>query len=211
MDATPLGADAGPATESENPLAAAPLAGIELAAAGTSREYLCVAVASVRSGRSVNDDMLRKIAPGSTVTVLEEAHCDGHHRGRIGEGEWLSIRTKLGNQLLEPLDGSGSGQQAGAAAPRPPEPGFPPNETVEKVEIFATESRTEPGPPPKEYTVYCIRCTPQEGAPWEVERRFSEFFTLWYALEAAGATAVNRLVSQLCTLLPCPLPMSVRA
>ena len=82
---------------------------------------------------------------------------------------------------------------------------------MEKVEIFATESRTEPGPPPKEYTVYCIRCTPQEGAPWEVERRFSEFFTLWYALEAAGATAVNRLVSQLCTLPPCPLPMSVRA
>ena len=33
MDATPLGADAGPATESENPLAAAPPPDIELAAA----------------------------------------------------------------------------------------------------------------------------------------------------------------------------------
>ena len=33
MDATPLGADAGPASESENPLAAAPPADIELAAA----------------------------------------------------------------------------------------------------------------------------------------------------------------------------------
>ena len=186
------------------------------AALAAPREYLCVAVANVRSGRSVNDAKVREIVPGSTVTVLEEAHCDGHHRGRIGEGEWLSIRTKLGNQLLEPLDGSGSGgaagsapprpagQQADVAAPRPPEPGFPPNETVEKVEIFATESRTEPGPPPKEYTVYCIRCTPQEGAPWEVERRFSEFFTLWYALEAAGATAVNRLVSQPCTPRPHP-------
>ena len=175
--------------------------------ASGGREYLCVLKANVRPGPSIHGPKLREIQPGATVVVFEEAMCDGHLRGRIESEslgqpqEWLSIRTKLGNQLLEPLDGSAGGSPATEVA-HALEPGFPPTETIERVEFFQTkttqetatqETATAGGVAPKSYTVYCVRCFPQEGAPWEVERRFSEFFTLWYELEAAGATAVNRL------------------
>ena len=65
----------------------------------------------------------------------------------------------------------------------------------ERVEFLRPKTRQErtPAGEGKPYTVYCVRCFPQEGAPWEVERRFSDFYSLWYELEAAGATAVNRL------------------
>jgi hypothetical protein len=161
------------------------------------QEYLCVLKANVRPSAELSGPKLREILPGARVKVYEQRECQGHLRGRIEsesvghEFEWLSIRTKLGNQLLVPLDGSAPLSASASAA----EPGFPPDETVERVEFLAPKTREEttPAGAPKPYTVYCVRCFAREGAPWEVERRFSDFFSLWYELEAAGATAVNRL------------------
>ncbi len=155
------------------------------------KEYLCKLKANVRPSADLNGPKLRELQPGARVMILEIATREGHLRGRIEsesvghDSEWLSIRTKLGNQLLVPVDGGPS--RADQAA----EPGFPPDQTVERVEFLAPKTRRDREG--KSYTVYCVRCFPQEGAPWEVERRFSDFYSLWYELEAAGATAVNRL------------------
>jgi hypothetical protein len=159
------------------------------------KEYLCVLKANVRPSSDLSGPKLREIQPGARVTVHEIATHQGHLRGRIEsesvghESEWLSIRTKLGNQLLVPVD-RGSLRSTVTA-----EPGFPADQTVERVEFLRPKTRQErtPAGEGKPYTVYCVRCFPQEGAPWEVERRFSDFYSLWYELEAAGATAVNRL------------------
>jgi|EP01043_Picozoa_sp_COSAG02_P014846 hypothetical protein len=155
------------------------------------KEYLCTLKANVRPSVDLDGPKLRVIQPGARVMILEIATRQGHLRGRIEsesvghDSEWLSIRTKLGNQLLVPVDG---GPLRSDLAP---EPGFPPDQTVERVKFLAPKTRLDGEGKP--YTVYCVRCFPQEAAPWEVERRFSDFYSLWYELEAAGATAVNRL------------------
>ena len=78
----------------------------------SGRGYVCVSntsKANVRPTASLTGRLLREINPGDTVAVFEEKMCDGHLRGRIseesdetsGEAEWLSIRTKLGNPLMQ--------------------------------------------------------------------------------------------------------------
>lgn len=156
------------------------------------KEYRCVLKANVRPTSNLDGPKLRELSPGDRVLIYEIVKRQGHLRGRIDSesvghnSEWLSIRTKLGNQLLVPVDGGP------CSDPMAPEPGFPPDQTVERVEFLAPKTRQEPTAG-KPYTVYCVRCFPQGGAPWEVERRFSDFYSMWYELEAAGATAVNRL------------------
>ena len=76
------------------------------------RRYVCISStgkANVRPTASLSGRVLREIHPGDTVVVFEEKMCDGHLRGRIsaeadessGQTEWLSIRTRFGNPLMQ--------------------------------------------------------------------------------------------------------------
>ena len=78
----------------------------------SGRGYVCVSntgKANVRPTASLTGRLLREINPGDTVAVFEEKICEGHLRGRIseesdetsGEAEWLSIRTRFGNPLMQ--------------------------------------------------------------------------------------------------------------
>ena len=116
MGATPLGADAGPASESENPLAAAPPTDIELAAAADvvhagslgqpalaaaptfggaqlGTQYTIVAKTTVRMGMAMGSTAVRELQPRTEIVVLEQGLADGHQRGRIGDNQWISLRT----------------------------------------------------------------------------------------------------------------------
>eukprot|EP01052_Picozoa_sp_SAG31_P009270 SAG31_NODE_484_length_15037_cov_9.974762_10_plen_126_part_00 len=65
--------------------------------------------ANVRPTASLCGPVVREIHPGDAVRVFEEKMYDGHLRGRISshsdEGsaktEWLSIRTRYGDPLLQ--------------------------------------------------------------------------------------------------------------
>jgi hypothetical protein len=57
--------------------------------------------ATVRAGPSVSQAATtRKLQPGETVMVVEQAQCEGHLRGRISATEWVSIQTANGKHLL---------------------------------------------------------------------------------------------------------------
>ena len=67
-----------------------------------AQPYTVVATATVRKKMSTKSKWIREIEAGTTVVVLEEAHTDGHHRGKIGVDEWMSLRTAKGSLLATP-------------------------------------------------------------------------------------------------------------
>jgi hypothetical protein len=64
--------------------------------------YTMVANATLRAGPSVSSPAVRQIGPRCEVMIFEQVTCDGHHRGRIGPAEWLSIQTAKGKMLAIP-------------------------------------------------------------------------------------------------------------
>ena len=64
--------------------------------------YTALIEAIVRKGKKVSSTPVRKLRKGEQVTIVEDAFCDKHHRGRIGESEWVSITTGTGRDLLLP-------------------------------------------------------------------------------------------------------------
>ena len=98
----------------------------------SGRRYVCISntgKANVRPTPSLGGRLLREINPGDTVAVFEEKMCDGHLRGRIssqsdetsGETEWLSIRTRYGNPLMQAasLEEQAAALEAAALSPQP--------------------------------------------------------------------------------------------
>ena len=59
---------------------------------------------------------IREIKTGTTIVVLEEAHMDGHHRGKIGTDEWMSLRTAAGSLLATPVGAVATLPQPSAAS-----------------------------------------------------------------------------------------------
>ena len=68
----------------------------------TGTSYTTVAKATVRTGPSLASPVVRQLGPKHGVVVFEEQICDGHHRGRIGHDQWLSIKTAQGKVLAIP-------------------------------------------------------------------------------------------------------------
>lgn len=77
---------------------------------GGRQVYFCVRPATVRGAASIQSaafpDMIR---PGATVVVSEEREVDGHRRALLeseAQAGWVSLSTRLGKELFEPLDGT---------------------------------------------------------------------------------------------------------
>ena len=59
--------------------------------------------ATVRADAKVNSAEVGTMYPGQHVRVLETVKKNGHLRARVGPGQWVSSRTKLGSNLLVPF------------------------------------------------------------------------------------------------------------
>lgn len=59
--------------------------------------------ATVRAEAAVKSREVGAMKPGQHVSILETMKKDGHVRARIGPGQWISSRTKMGNDLLVPF------------------------------------------------------------------------------------------------------------
>jgi hypothetical protein len=57
----------------------------------------------VRAEAAVKSREVGAMKPGQHVSILETMKKDGHVRARIGPGQWISSRTKMGNDLLVPF------------------------------------------------------------------------------------------------------------
>ena len=75
-------------------------------------EYTVLYRTNVRTEQSVSSKTKKKLRAGVTVNVVDIAHSDGHTRGRIGEGKWVSLRTAHGRNLLVPGSGSAAAKAA---------------------------------------------------------------------------------------------------
>lgn len=89
------------------PTGAAPLpvggsTGQLITLAPTGVLYTTVTKAVVRTGPSLSSPVVRELPPKYEVTIFEERSCDGHNRGRIGPGQWMSIQTAKGKVLAVP-------------------------------------------------------------------------------------------------------------
>jgi|EP01047_Picozoa_sp_COSAG01_P040538 hypothetical protein len=62
--------------------------------------YTAINVATVRSCASTGSSELYRVGAGKRVVVLETTTFQGHHRARIGVGEWVSLVTAKGKQLM---------------------------------------------------------------------------------------------------------------
>lgn len=62
-----------------------------------------MAKATIRQGLSVKSAVVQSACRyktvGDQVMALEEADSDGHRRARIGDKEWISLRTVTGKVL----------------------------------------------------------------------------------------------------------------
>lgn len=56
---------------------------------------------SVKSKRTTRDGS-KKLPAHTLVHVFEEAESDGHRRARIGENEWISLKTAAGDEIAIP-------------------------------------------------------------------------------------------------------------
>ena len=56
-------------------------------------EYTIVAKTTVRMGMAMGSTAVRDLQPRAEIVVLEQGLADGHQRGRIGDNQWISLRT----------------------------------------------------------------------------------------------------------------------
>ena len=70
-------------------MAAAPTFG----GAQLGTQYTIVAKTTVRMGMAMGSTAVRELQPRTEIVVMEQGLADGHQRGRIGDNQWISLRT----------------------------------------------------------------------------------------------------------------------
>jgi hypothetical protein len=74
----------------------------ELMIDGQGLEYTTLSATLCRVSKSTTSKVVRTLAPGEVVVVIEETYSNGHHRARIGDHEWVSIETSTGKIVMRP-------------------------------------------------------------------------------------------------------------